>query len=211
MRWESVLKTIGDEPVFRTGLLLTGDVDPHDVRRQLGRWVRGGKLMQLRRGVYAPAGVFQRRKPHPFVVANALRPNSYVSMQAALRHYGMIPEHVPVVTSVTTGRPEACTNALGEFLFRHVKTDWFNGFARVEVSPGQHAFLAEPEKALLDLVHLTPRADRPECLGALRLEGLERLDPDALTRRAAGSDSPKLRRAADAILKLRRQQGARRP
>ena len=47
-----------------------------------------------------------RVSAHPFVVANALKKASYVSLQSALSHYGMIPEYVPVTTSVTTRRPE---------------------------------------------------------------------------------------------------------
>src|SRR5689334_4820969 len=40
MRFEDLLETVDREPVFETGLLLAGDVDPADVRRQLSRWVR---------------------------------------------------------------------------------------------------------------------------------------------------------------------------
>ena len=56
MRFEDLLGIVGSEPVFETGLLLTGDVDPVDVRRQLSRWTRAGRLYQLRRGLYALAG-----------------------------------------------------------------------------------------------------------------------------------------------------------
>jgi predicted transcriptional regulator of viral defense system len=85
--------------------LLAGAVDADDVRRQLSRWVNAGRLYQLRRGLYALAPPFQRARPHPFLVANRLVRGSYVSQQAALAHYGLIPEAAPVVTSVMTGRP----------------------------------------------------------------------------------------------------------
>lgn len=65
---------MGDEPVFEAGLLLAGDVDPSDVRRQLSRWVNAGRLYQLRRGLYALAPPFQKIRPHPFLVANRLVP-----------------------------------------------------------------------------------------------------------------------------------------
>jgi len=48
---------------------------------------------------------YYKVKPHPFVVANRMVRGSYVSCQSALAHYGLIPEHVPVVTSITTARP----------------------------------------------------------------------------------------------------------
>lgn len=72
--------------------------------------------------------------------------------QSALAFHGIIPEHVPVVTSVGLGRPETIRNPLGTFRFNHVAASMLFGYSLVEVSAGQFAFLASPEKALLDLV-----------------------------------------------------------
>ena len=61
MEFRHLLQVVGDEPAFETGLLLAGDVAPADVRRQLSRWVKAGRLYQLRRGLYALAPPFQSR------------------------------------------------------------------------------------------------------------------------------------------------------
>ena len=90
--------------LFRTGDILAGEKNPQDVRRQLDRWVKAGKITQLRREVYLLQKPYRTVSPHPFLTANLLRRASYISLQSALSHYGMIPEHVPVVTSVTGGR-----------------------------------------------------------------------------------------------------------
>ena len=119
MRFASLLGIVEDEPVFETGFLLAGDVDPADLRRQLSRWVTGGRLLQLRRGLYALAPPYRKAKPHPFLVANRLVRGSYVSLQSALAHHGLVPEHVPVTTSVTTGRPQRRENPLGSFEYHH--------------------------------------------------------------------------------------------
>ena len=105
MGFRELLAIVGDESLFETGLLLAGDVDPNNVRRQLSRWTTSGKLYQLRRGLYALAPPYQKTDPHPFLIANRLVRASYVSLHAALAYYGLIPEHVPLVTSVTTARP----------------------------------------------------------------------------------------------------------
>ena len=42
MKFERLLEIAGDEPVFETGLLLAGAVDPGDVRRGLSRWTQAG-------------------------------------------------------------------------------------------------------------------------------------------------------------------------
>ena len=95
MKFSELQALVQSEPVFETGLLLAGDVDPADVRKQLSRWTKAGKLLQLRRGLYALAPPYQKTIPATFGVANRLKPASYVSLQSALSHYGMIPEHVP--------------------------------------------------------------------------------------------------------------------
>ena len=197
-----MLEIVGDEPVFETGLLLAGDVAPADVRRQLSRWTKTGRLYQLRRGLYALAPPFQKVKPHPFLVANRLVPGSYVSLQSALAYHGLIPEVVPVTTSVTTLRPARWDTPLGACEYRHVKKELLFGYRLTDLDDGQKAFVATPEKALLDLVYLQPRGDAPEYLRELRLQNLERLELDQLQSLVVRAESPKLRRAAARVIKL---------
>ena len=204
MKFAKLLEIVGREPVFDTGLLLAGEVDPADVRRQLSRWTQMERLYQLRRGLYTLAPPYQKTSPHPFLAANRMVRGSYVSLQSALAHYGLIPEYVPVTTSVTTSRPGHWDTPLGEYRFRHVKPAFFGGYKRVEVSPGQHAFVATAEKALLDLVYLEPGADSMPYLKELRLQNTEQLDLAALERLAADTGEPKLRRACTRISELAR-------
>ena len=202
MEFERLLEIVGDEPVFDTGLLLAGDVVPAAARRQLSRWTKAGRLYQLRRGLYALAPPFQKIKPHPFLIANRMVRASYVSCQSALAYYGLIPEHAPVTTSVTTARPASWDTPVGAYEFRHIKTDLFHGYRLIELSRRQSAFVASPEKALLDLVYLQPGGDAPDYLRELRLQNLNRLDLDALQRQADLAHSPKLRRAAALVAQL---------
>jgi predicted transcriptional regulator of viral defense system len=204
MEFNKLLKIIGDEPVFETGLLLAGQVNPIHVRRQLSRWTKAGRLYQLRRGLYALAPPFQKIKPHPFVIANRMVRGSYVSLQSALAHYGLIPEHVPIIISVTTARPARWETPLGSYEFRHIKADLLRGYRLVELSEGQQAFVATPEKALLDLVYLQPGGDKPDYLRELRLQHLEHLDLEVLQHQANLANSPKLHRAAAIIADLAR-------
>lgn len=206
MKFADLIRLVDHEPLFDTGLLLAGDVVAADVRRQLSRWTESGRLYQLRRGLYALAPPFQKVKPHPFLVANRLVRGSYVSCQSALGHHGLIPEHVPTVTSVTTGRPGARATPLGRYDFRHIKPDVHRGYQLARLPGDQQAFVATPAKALLDLVYLQPGGDTPDYLRELRLQNLERLDVDALRRHADLADSPKLRRAADFVADLARSE-----
>ena len=200
MKFSHLLEIVGNDPVFESGLLLAGAVDPIDVRRQLSRWTKAGRLYKLRRGLYALAPPFQKVKPHPFVVANHIMRSSYVSLQSALSHYGLIPDVVPVTTSVTTGRANQWETPLGTYSFRHIKTELFSGYRLIDLGDNQQAFVATPEKALLDLVHLQPGGDAPEYLRELRLQSLDELDLVRLQLQAEQA-SPKLKRAAASVLR----------
>ena len=206
MKFAELQKIVGKEPVFETGLLLSGGVKPDDLRRQLSRLTATGRVIRLRRGLYALAPPFRKTRPHPFLVANRLVRASYVSMQSALSYHGLIPEHVPVVTSVTTLRPGRWQTPLGEFDYRHIKRELFNGYGMVEVGENQEALVAAPEKALLDLVYLQPGADTREYLRELRLENMDELDLEELKHLVEGSGSAKLHRAVAILETIAREE-----
>lgn len=204
MNIETIQEIVGKEPVFETGLLLAGDVDPNNVRRQLSRLTASGRLIQLRRGLYALAPPCQKIRPHPFLVANRMVKASYVSRQSALAHYGLIPEYVPVVTSVTTSRPCLLENPTGEYDYRHIKPGLFRGYRTVDLGDGQTALVAVPEKALLDLLYLQPGSDSGDYLRELRLENLENIDIRELKKMVRELGSPKLERSARIIEEIAR-------
>jgi hypothetical protein len=195
MNFDELLAAVIDEPIFETGFLLAGDVDPADVRRQFSRWVKAKRIVQLRRGLYALAPPYRKVQPHPFLIANRLVPGSYVSLQSALAYYGLIPEYVPLTTSVTTGRPGRWETPLGSFDFRHLNQKLYAKFRSVDLETKQHAFVASPEKALLDLIHLTPSADQIEYLKTLRLQNLDMLDVEGMLDSDLVERQPKLKRA----------------
>jgi predicted transcriptional regulator of viral defense system len=196
MKFEELLALVGNQPLFETGLLLAGDVDPKDVRRQLSRWVRSGRIQKLRRGLYTLAPPYQSVVPHPFLLANALVPGSYVSLQSALAFYGFIPEYTPQTMSITTGRTSSWKE---RFQFQHLAHHLFFGYQLVDLSEGQQAFVATPEKALLDLTHLTPNSDSMNYLVELRLQNIDRFNLSRLHEFVKQSRKPKWRRVASQI------------
>lgn len=195
MKWEKLLQIVGKESVFHSSLLKTGPVDPVDLGRQLSRWVNSGKLIQIRRGLYTLSDRYRKTPPHPFYVANRLKRGSYISLQSALEHYGLIPEYVPTVVSVTTGRPEALSTSIGTFIFKHIKKDLLFGYSSMDMGDGQMALIANPEKALLDLLYLTPSSDDLNYLRGLRLQNTETLNLSRLIEFSQQTRSKKLLRS----------------
>lgn len=204
MQFSELLDITGDRPVFASSLLRAGDVDPAGIASQLSRWVASGKLVSLRRGVYAIAQPYRRREPHAFEVANVLVRPSYVSLESALAFHNLIPEAVYVTTSVTTARPSSYETPLGRFLFRHISSSLMWGYTEERLDPRSwHAALvARPEKALLDLVYLRRGGDSEAFLRQLRLDRLESLDTDRLVEYAERAGKPKLIRAAHRIAQM---------
>ena len=202
MRYGDLVGLVSSEPVFASALLLAGRTSAGAVQRQLSRWVKAGRLLQLRRGWYVLPPPFRKIEPHPFLVANRIKPASYVSLQSALAQHGLIPEYVPVVTSVTTGRPELVQTPLGAFQYRHLAPAWFTGFGRMEMQAGQPSYLARPEKALLDLIYLTPGSANDDFLEELRLQHTERLNLTTLRNMARKLGSKKVCRAVECLAKL---------
>ena len=145
---------------------------------------------------------WRKVEPHPFLIANRQHPGSYVSLQSALAWHGVIPEQVQVITSVGPGRPEMTNTPLGTYKIQHIADALCFGFSRIEVARRQSAFVATPEKALLDLVHLTPGGDSIVFLRELRLQNLSVFQHAALEEMARRSGKPKLMWAAAMVASL---------
>lgn len=201
MEFDSLLRLVGDDPIFESPILLAGNVDPKLIRVQLSRWVKAGKIFQLRRGLYSFAPPYQKRQPHPFLVANHLQKASYVSLQSALSFYGLIPDVVNITTSVSTGRPERLETPLGIYEFRHIKTELLFGYRMTEFGE-QSALVATPEKALLDMIYLQPGGESTAYLKELRLQNTEKLDKDLLRKQSGKFNTLKLQNAVKEIIQL---------
>jgi len=194
MKFVNLLEKVSDLPVFTVRFLSAGG-NLAQIRLQINRWVKDGKIIRLHKGLYTLAVPYRKVTSEPFCIANSLKQASYVSLHSALSWYAMIPEFVPAVTSITTGRPQTIETPLGRFEFRHVSKKYFWGYQQVELKFGQTAFIAYPEKALLDLVYLTPGGNKIEFIEGLRLQNFEQINRAVLHEFVERFQSPKLNRA----------------
>ena len=204
MNFTDLLKNVSDQPVFTVRFLAAGE-NLAQIRLQINRWVNAGKIIRLHKGLYTLAEPYRKVAPESFCIANSLKQASYVSLHSALSWYGMIPEFVPAVTSVTTGRPKTIETPLGRHEFRHVSKKYFWGYQHVELKSRQTAFIAHPEKALLDLLYLTPGSDDIEFIEELRLQGLEQINRAVLREFTGRFHSPKLNRALKLLERILEQ------
>ena len=138
-------------------------------RNNLTRWCRKGLLVKLRNLYYAFPECRQMLDFARYV-ANRIYTPSYISLHSALSFYGMIPEEVVQVTSVTTLKTAKFENDFGTFHYQNVKTPLYFGYEIKTMQNGRGLLFATPEKALLDLLYLNPYYKTGQDMEELRLD-----------------------------------------
>lgn len=197
MDFGSFAKLLWPQPYFdlATAVQLVGQ-SRHTLRVQLARWSKAGKLLPLKRGMYAFAEPYAAQPVNPAELANQLYTPSYLSGQWALSYYALVPEGVGMYTSITMRVPRTFRNALGVFRYQSIKPAGFFGYHAVQID-GRAVIIAEPEKALLDFWHLQPGPWAIQRLKEMRFQNTDLVDAGRLREYARRLESPRLLRAAD--------------
>ena len=113
---------------------------------------KNGELIRLKRNLFIVNPELGGRETDVRLCANHLYGPSYVSLQWALRYYGLIPEQVFVMTSVTTKRSRSFSTPVGMFSYMQVPDGYFPIGINSEEENGVHFLVASPEKALCDTI-----------------------------------------------------------
>lgn len=138
-------------------------------RNNLTRWVRRGLLVRLRQEYFAFPEYLYRPDFARYIANRIYRP-SYISLHTALSFYGLIPEAVVQITSVSTLKTATFRNPFGEYSYKSIKSDLMFGYEPRSIVGGRTLLFATPEKALLDLLYLYPFYNDEEELEQLRLD-----------------------------------------
>lgn len=124
-------------------------------RKKISAWLKSGELTRVKKGLY----VFgpQVRRP-PFSInqlANMIYGPSAISLSYALAFYGIIPEAVHTVSSITNKRNKHFNTPVGTFTYRYLAPEkYFIGIQLLSTNENDNFLIATPEKALCDLVAL---------------------------------------------------------
>lgn len=124
---------------------------------KIHRWLDEAQLWSVKRGLYVVSPTLSKIPVSLPLVANQLYGPSYVSLEYALYYYGMIPERVAQVTSVSVKRGKHYENQLGRFSYQKLPVAYYAlGIDCVKASDNVTFMMATPEKALCDWLVLTP-------------------------------------------------------
>lgn len=114
----------------------------------LERLVKAGKFVRLMRGKWATTTNLD-----PLILPEYLTAPfpSYISLQTALFYHGMISQIPHTIYAVSLARTKLYSTYFGNISIHHLQPNFFFGFEIVN-----QIKLATPEKALIDILYLTP-------------------------------------------------------
>lgn len=135
--------------------------------RQMDRWEKKGYLKKVKRGFYCFSNQnFDQN--FLFYTANKIYAPSYVSLEMAMKYYGLIPEEIFQITSVGTKKTSRFETPVGNFSYRHLKPGLYWGYQLVDFGR-QKIRIAEPEKAILDYLYLHPHLKTAADFSGMRI------------------------------------------
>ena len=165
MRYQELYSNFRQTPVFSLNDIR--NIDHNFYRPRLNEWQEKGYIRKIIRGYYSFPENMQSESSL-FEIANRIYSPSYVSCETALAYYGLIPEGVYQMTSVTTLKSYLFRTAAGSFRYRSIDPRLFFGYEPVRKN-GDIFKIALPEKAVLDLLHYNAGLKDVEALAGMRL------------------------------------------
>ncbi len=107
---------------------------------------------------------FTERPLSAFEKAQAIEPNSYISLETALNYYGILPQFPHVITSITSGKTRTKeSNQTYEYI--HIKPDLYTDFQKID-----DFLIATKEKSLADYLYLASKGLRNDDISELDLK-----------------------------------------
>jgi len=153
MKFFDIKQKLSKIKVFAPEDLFT--VDPGFRLETLYEWEKKNWVTKLRSKKY----IFADYRPSNYdlyLIANKLYDPSYISLELALNHYGVIPEAVMKITSATTNKTLSVETPIGTFDYKTLDTRLFFGYQIITID--QTTFkIASLEKAIVDYFYLNPQ------------------------------------------------------
>ena len=200
MRFREMRAALIHLPIF--SLQDIRKIDPTFHRPQLSYWVEHGYVKPFAGRYY----IFSDRMVAEellFMAANLIYPPSYISLESALSAYGIIPESVLGVTSVSSRKTNQFESGWGTLRYRTVKPALMFGYAVINVSEHIKYQLAHLEKAILDYLYLNPKISSLADFDGLRWNRArlsEDLQISIFSDYLAAMDNRALRARADLLM-----------
>jgi hypothetical protein len=215
MKFRDILHHFGNQPWFDFEMAWHASGENEEcVHTELYRWRKAGKLIELRRGLFCIAVPWSRQVLAGWAYANPIYPPSYLTGEWVLRKEGILPaadnSSGPTVYTCATPRPaRTFENPLGHYQYDILPKDLFFGVVK-ENSGGTVAYVADPEKALLDYWFYQKGEWDIARHNALGMDA-SRIDAEKLIRYAETAGRPRLLKAAKTFIRYAGGKAPRNP
>jgi len=170
-------------------------------KQRLSEWQSKGYIKKICQGFYVFSDLEINEKDM-FIIANKIYEPSYVSLETALSFYGLIPETVYSVTSVTSRNTKDKKTLIGTFIYKRIKSSFMFGYD-LEKHNGFNYRIAEMEKAILDYLYLNAKINNRESFDETRFnvtELISRLDVEKFNKYLEAFNNKALARRAKKFL-----------
>ncbi|MCH3970841.1 MAG: hypothetical protein LKE47_10800 [Prevotella sp.] len=150
------LLALGNIPV-KSSVIASLYPDIRMKNKKIASLESSGEIIRLKKGLFVVSPEESGKLLSVGLIANHIYNPSYVSMSSALRHYGLIPEMVYAVESMTIKHSVSFENKVGRFEYTHIDRETFSvGLCQIQEGDDVYV-MASPEKALCDLIANTPQ------------------------------------------------------
>ena len=121
------------------------------VRQKINELLKAETIIRVKKGLYVFGPRIRRRPLCKETLANLIYGPSCISLEYALSYYGLTPERVETITSVTPKKNKQFDTGIGRFSYKHIDQLAFpHGIDQIWIDNEHPVLMATREKALCD-------------------------------------------------------------
>ncbi|HJZ23052.1 MAG TPA: hypothetical protein VJ201_01210 [Candidatus Babeliales bacterium] len=155
MQIEELRKIAGREEIDYQFIMSALNKEYARPREKISAWLKSRELIRVKKGLYIFGETVALQPYSKEVLANLIYGPSAISLTYALSYYGIIPERVDTITSITNNRYRSFATCIGEFKYYYLNSQKYTvGIILNSIVTSQQFLIATPEKALCDQIHI---------------------------------------------------------
>jgi predicted transcriptional regulator of viral defense system len=159
-------------PEFDYNILLSHLVRLKNPRAGITSLLKRGEIIRVKKGMYVLGSQYEKPFSHE-ILANLIYGPSYISLEFALSHYGLIPDRVKTITSINSKRNKVFKTPVGDFTYSYLpKLLYSVGLRRVQIDSKRAYIIASKEKAIIDILYRFKKLDNEDQLDEFLVSGL---------------------------------------